>query len=156
MAETMWDVLSVRDKDKAPLLGNCTVIVGDATVVFEDGVSQVPESIAARLAGDKRVRIPGFKPGAASEPMFDPSVAPAGVVEGEIDEDKQAEIAKLLAEQEAEDAAALGQPAPAGREPLTGDGQPRCQALKGDGSQCVNAVTEDHACGLSAHRSQMA
>lgn len=44
---------------------------------------------------------------------------------------------------------------PDGFSPLTEDGQPRCQARKGDGKQCSNAVVEGHACGLGAHKTQL-
>lgn len=49
-------------------------------------------------------------------------------------------------------------PAPAreGWEPQTVDGQPRCQAAKGDGSQCANPAREGDACQLPSHQKQLA
>lgn len=39
----------------------------------------------------------------------------------------------------------------------TGEGEPRCQARKGDGSQCSNAARDEtRACGLPAHQQQVA
>lgn len=41
-------------------------------------------------------------------------------------------------------------------EALTADGQPRCRAKKGDGSQCANQVRSADACHLPQHQAQLA
>ncbi len=38
----------------------------------------------------------------------------------------------------------------------TPEGEPRCYARKGDGSQCQNTAVEHEACGLAAHKAQVA
>lgn len=146
MAEKTWDVLSLRDSDGAPYLANCTLLVGETAVVFKDGVSEVPERIVSLLANNKQVRIPGWT--GVPEPV---AAAAAPTLEtGESEPD----AAELVAEHLRQEAEILGAQQP--RETVTADGQPRCQALKGDGSQCSNAAVDGNACGLGAHRSQVA
>ena len=86
--------------------------------------------------------------------------------EGLTEEERQA----LLDEQLAEDNAVLGRgqrgatkpdaedesPSTVGKKSKTADGRRRCQAVKSDGSQCENPASEESACGLSAHQSQLA
>lgn len=50
---------------------------------------------------------------------------------------------------------------PAGFEPTTGEGEPRCYARKADSSQCANSAKMDgehstYACGLERHKEQVA
>lgn len=46
---------------------------------------------------------------------------------------------------------------PEGFASTTSEGEPRCLARKGDGSQCANAAKGDtHACGLAKHQIQVA
>ncbi|MGH3261174.1 MAG: hypothetical protein ACRDNS_04175, partial [Trebonia sp.] len=40
-------------------------------------------------------------------------------------------------------------------EELTADGQPRCQALKADGSQCANPAADGPACKVPQHRAKL-
>lgn len=46
-------------------------------------------------------------------------------------------------------------PVPAGFDATTADGQPRCLAAKGDGSQCANPAVDNGSCGLAKHKEQL-
>ena len=184
MSTEMLDVLSVLDDQDNPVLGNCTLVLGEVALEFKNGRSVVPASKAAEVARCAKVKIPGYR-GPVAPPV--PSVS-ADLPSGEAEPDKVEAAVEYLREQglavpvigtveiepgmtvgDVQSAAdSLQSPAeptvevakinslPDGFEPLTAAGEPRCFARTGSGTQCSNAaVAGSNACGLGAHREQV-
>jgi hypothetical protein len=56
----MLDVLSVLDAQDNPVLGNCTLVLGEVALEFKNGRSTVPVSKAPEVARCAKVKIPGY------------------------------------------------------------------------------------------------
>jgi hypothetical protein len=203
IAEPTVEAYSRADANGTPYFNTCQLIVGDGTVKieFEKGRADVPASLAAVLAANPRIHVPGLSAGHApaqatpvdaaltaenetlrlrlaemdamlkrltvrSEAdvraeMFAPEAKPEGVVKTEIAPEDVPEAVRLAMEHLAAEGEEVPQPgsalpAPASvdaLEALTTDGQPRCQGVKADGSQCSNpALGDTGACAIARHQ----
>lgn len=172
----MLDVLSKLDQHDNPLLNNCTLALGELTLEFKNGRSKVPPQHAAQALLCPKLTIPGYD-GPAAEPP--PNVAAALPGDGdEGDEDAGTREALLQAAREHLQSEGVDVPETKestktvesstkakgsnktkdpkdGFERETADGQPRCMARKGDGTQCANAAVDGDACRLAAHKKQL-
>lgn len=170
MSTEMLDVLSVLDAQDNPVLGNCTLVLGEVSLEFKNGRSVVPAHKAPEVARCAKVKIPGYT-GPVASPV--PSVS-ADLPSGEGEADKVDAAVEYLREQGLEVPAFDAGPAPMepveqpivevakintlpdGFEPLTAAGEPRCFARTGSGTQCLNASAPgSRACGLGAHQEQV-
>lgn len=111
---------------------------------------------ALALTAAKVPAPPAEAPEPVAEPEPDPEVAAR--------REEALRLAREHLESEGEhvpdpEAVAAAPPAPVvsreGFETETADGQARCQAAKGDGSQCANPAVENGACGLGKHKEQL-
>lgn len=134
-----FDAFSKLNANQQPFLHTCTVVAGDGStkVEFVQGRARVTREEAAFLANHPHIMIPGFSKGevpavpAAAQAIADAAFEPDVEVEEDADE------------------------ADPGLEALTADGQPRCQARKGDGSQCANPAADGPACKVPQHRAKL-
>jgi hypothetical protein len=60
MSTEMLDVLSVLDAQDNPVLGNCTLVLGEVSLEFKNGRSVVPAQHAPVVARCEKVKIPGY------------------------------------------------------------------------------------------------
>lgn len=181
MSTEMLDVLSVLDAQDNPVLGNCTLVLGEVALEFKNGRSVVPVHHAPVVARCAKVKIPGYRgpvappvPSATAElPGVDPEEPPVDVAAEYLREqglevpvfDPAATPEGTVTIQETPIPESVEQPTvevakinalPDGFEPLTAAGEPRCFARTGSGTQCSNAaVADSNACGLGAHREQV-
>lgn len=95
MSTEMLDVLSVLDEQDNPVLGNCTLVLGEVALEFKNGRSVVPVSKAPEVARCPKIRIPGYK-GPIAPPVPSISAQP-GVEPGP--EDKINAAVEYLREQ---------------------------------------------------------
>lgn len=160
----MPTVYSKRNQDTgSDYLGNCTLVMGDGTqkVTFENGRAEVPEALLALVALHPHVEVVGHPHSGVVEALPAQALAadgetvlapePAAVEASDVSDAVKAAIEHLEADGEA--VPTVEAPAtPAGFEALTGDGQPRCQAPKSDGSQCSNPASDGERCNLPKHR----
>jgi hypothetical protein len=223
MSDQLYDVISKVNDEQLPLVGTCTMVLGDGTVraEFKNGRAKVPASVARLLVNHPNLDVIGFdsnervspapatpapdQPGvpdqggsdlaeeiaardariaeleamiaqnaaASQSPAFAPGAAPDGAVEVSADAIDAADEQELSPEvlaamqhlaEEGEEVPEPGSDTPppaadprAGFEAATVDGQPRCQAAKGDGSQCSNGAQADsQSCHLPSHKKQAA
>jgi|HubBroStandDraft_5_1064220.scaffolds.fasta_scaffold01162_14 hypothetical protein len=170
MSTEMLDVLSVLDAQDNPVLGNCTLVLGEVSLEFKNGRSVVPAQHAPVVARCEKVKIPGYSgpvappvPSTTAElPSGEPE-EPAVDVAAEYLREQGLEVPEIAAQEPVEPV--VEQPTvevakintlPDGFEPLTAAGEPRCFARTGSGTQCSNAaVADSNACGLGAHREQV-
>lgn len=61
MSTEMLDVLSVLDAQDNPVLGNCTLVLGEVALEFKNGRSVVPAQHAPVVARCAKVKIPGYR-----------------------------------------------------------------------------------------------
>jgi hypothetical protein len=61
MSTEMLDVLSVLDAQDNPVLGNCTLVLGEVALEFKNGRSVVPAQHAPVVARCEKVKIPGYR-----------------------------------------------------------------------------------------------
>lgn len=168
MSTEMLDVLSVLDAQDNPVLGNCTLVLGEVALEFKNGRSVVPAQHAPEVARCAKVKIPGYR-GPVAPPVPSTTAELPGV-EREPEEPPVDVAAEYLREQGLEVPEIAAEPVveqptvevakietlPDGFEPLTAAGEPRCYARTGSGTQCSNAaVADSNACGLGAHREQV-
>jgi len=184
MASEDYQVISNVSEQGEPLLGNCRLLLGDLTaeVEFRNGRSTVRPEWAHLLYRRGDVEIIGydpdtdpFNPDAANPASRPVPVEEPAAVEAEAPAPDAAPEASPLSEEEREarvaaaeealreeglevpDRQEVGPTVPEGFSMETADGEPRCLAAKGDGTQCANvADPETHACGIAAHAAQVA
>lgn len=72
--EQLLDVLSVLDSQDNPVLNNCTLQLGEVALEFKSGRSKVPLRLAAEVARDARITIPGYS-GPVAPPVSNVSAA---------------------------------------------------------------------------------
>jgi hypothetical protein len=60
MSAQMLDVLSVLDKNEEPILGNCTLQMGDFALEFKNGRSKVLAQHAPEVLRHPKITIPGY------------------------------------------------------------------------------------------------
>lgn len=200
---THYTALSRTDSEGAPLLGTCTMVLGDGTsrVEFKNGRAEVPAHLAHMVATHVHVDVVGWdgevtpfpQPDAASSSTSPQVVAdqaaeiqrlraevaahearanavtldapgggeqpgdPGEPVEpdGEVSEQVRLAMEHLREEGELVPEVQKAGPSNEGFEANTPDGQPRCQARKGDGGQCSNAASKGHACSIAKHQDEL-
>lgn len=112
--------------------------------------AEAPIEEDAPVEGDRTILDEVPQPSKASENADPDAVALAqehlaeegeAVPEPETPEDEEEEAGPIL---------------PEGFSLTTEDGEDRCLAAKGDGSQCANVASDGHACGIASHREQVA
>lgn len=95
MSTEMLDVLSVLDDQDNPVLGNCTLILGEVALEFKNGRSKISKRFAPEVARCAKVTIPGYT-GPVALPV--PSVS-AGLPSGEPEQSPAEIAAEYLREQ---------------------------------------------------------
>jgi hypothetical protein len=138
-----------------------------APVPVDGALAAENEMLRLRLAEmETMLKLLAAKPKAAAEttrvfvdnatPEGGDSTEITGIAPEDLPESVRLAMEHLAAEGEDVPEPGSALPAPASIDALaalTTDGQARCQAVKGDGSQCSNpAVGESGACAISAHK----
>ena len=160
----MLDVLSEIDsKTDNPFLDTCTVIGGDGTVMLhlKKGRGEIPDAHAQYFAGHQHLKVIGYDgPPFVGTPAEEEKKSNQAVLDALANALQGHGGETLEAQHLREDQEALGEStapvekteSPEDFEALTADGEERCQARKGDGSQCSNAAHDGPACGIATHR----
>lgn len=94
MSTEMLDVLSVLDAQDNPVLGNCTLVLGEVALEFKNGRSVVPAHKAPEVARCAKVKIPGYTGPVAPVPSVT-----AELPSGEAEPDKVDAAIEYLREQ---------------------------------------------------------